>query len=161
MSDEKLTEEEEKEVLEAWYDIAKERVKVYDNVEEFLKELKKGGNYKILTSWCSVEHEGDRYKIYEHVSIDEKTFTRFVKEEDTFPKAIGWAIENILKNQEVISAVKEIKLNLDYLQFVICSKIDAKFHCNCLNKYTNYCKTVKEIAEEIVKILNKGGIKVV
>lgn len=44
MSD-KLTEEEEKDLVEAWYDIAKKRVKAFNSMDEFLRDLKKNENW--------------------------------------------------------------------------------------------------------------------
>ena len=111
---------------------------------------------KVAVTWFTVEREGGKYKIFKNVEINGEKFSRYIKEENNFDKALNWTIEQ-LKGVNIASEVKEIKLNLDYLQYLICTEINATFGCVCFGE--GYCKTVRNIAESIITELScsSGG----
>jgi len=53
-----------------------------------------------------------------------------------------------------MSKSKKEKLNLDYIHYLICSEINAKFRCLCSKG--DYCETVKNIAKLLIDELLGG-----
>jgi len=111
---------------------------------------------KVAVTWFTVEHSEGKYKIFKNIEIAGEKFSRYVREEDSFDKALNWTIKQ-LEGVEIASKVKEIKLNLDYLQYLICTEINATFGCVCFGE--GYCKTVRNIAKSIITELScaSGG----